>query len=144
MCVLDFCRLCRQQHPVHGAVHFAHSVQHHPRPHLRPLLLQVRSVSFLFLTFNICQACRPEWGRGLSVCRHKRQESQPHYSIDLEHEETYIPPGESLKDLIEHSRSVGSGSGSGLPLLVCGSYYSSVCQPGTAAAAASFKLCTFK
>ncbi|KAA8584594.1 hypothetical protein FQN60_008379 [Etheostoma spectabile] len=33
-------------------------------------------------------------------------------------EETYIPPGESLKDLIEHSRSIGSGSGSGLPLLV--------------------------
>lgn len=50
--------------------------------------------------------------------RYKRQESQPRYSIDLEQEETYIPPGESLKDLIEHSRSVGSGSGSGLPLLV--------------------------
>uniref|UniRef100_A0A674MYL1 Serine/threonine-protein kinase receptor n=1 Tax=Takifugu rubripes TaxID=31033 RepID=A0A674MYL1_TAKRU len=50
--------------------------------------------------------------------RYKRQESRPHYSIDLEQEETYIPPGESLKDLIEHSRSIGSGSGSGLPLLV--------------------------
>uniref|UniRef100_A0A8C4H034 Serine/threonine-protein kinase receptor n=1 Tax=Dicentrarchus labrax TaxID=13489 RepID=A0A8C4H034_DICLA len=50
--------------------------------------------------------------------RYKRQESRPRYSIDLEQEETYIPPGESLKDLIEHSRSIGSGSGSGLPLLV--------------------------
>ncbi|XP_034048390.1 bone morphogenetic protein receptor, type IBb [Thalassophryne amazonica] len=50
--------------------------------------------------------------------RHKRQDSQPRYSIDLEQDETYIPPGESLKDLIEHSHSVGSGSGSGLPLLV--------------------------
>ncbi|XP_056288343.1 bone morphogenetic protein receptor, type IBb isoform X2 [Pseudoliparis swirei] len=50
--------------------------------------------------------------------RYKRQESRPRYSIDLEQDETYIPPGESLRDLIEHSRSIGSGSGSGLPLLV--------------------------
>ncbi|XP_041825778.1 bone morphogenetic protein receptor, type IBb isoform X2 [Melanotaenia boesemani] len=50
--------------------------------------------------------------------RYKRQTSQPRYSIDLEQDETYIPPGESLNDLIEHSRSIGSGSGSGLPLLV--------------------------
>ncbi|XP_053709737.1 bone morphogenetic protein receptor, type IBb isoform X1 [Synchiropus splendidus] len=50
--------------------------------------------------------------------RHKRQESQTHYSINLEPDETYIPPQESLKDLIEQSASVGSGSGSGLPLLV--------------------------
>lgn len=55
--------------------------------------------------------------------RYKRQESRPHYSIDLEQEETYIPPGESLKDLIEHSRSIGSGSGSGLPLLVIYCHY---------------------
>ncbi|KAK1175998.1 hypothetical protein AOXY_G768 [Acipenser oxyrinchus oxyrinchus] len=48
--------------------------------------------------------------------RYKRQESRPHYSIGLEQEETYIPPGESLIDLIELSQS--SGSGSGLPLLV--------------------------
>ncbi|XP_036833347.1 bone morphogenetic protein receptor, type IBb isoform X2 [Oncorhynchus mykiss] len=48
--------------------------------------------------------------------RYKRQESRPHYSIGLEQDETYIPPGESLKDLIEQSQS--SGSGSGLPLLV--------------------------
>ncbi|KAM9744217.1 bone morphogenetic protein receptor type-1B isoform 1-T2 [Menidia menidia] len=48
--------------------------------------------------------------------RYKRQESRPRYSISLEQDETYIPPGESLKDLIEQSQS--SGSGSGLPLLV--------------------------
>ncbi|OWK60099.1 Bone morphogenetic protein receptor type-1B [Lonchura striata] len=48
--------------------------------------------------------------------RYKRQETRPHYSIGLEQDETYIPPGESLKDLIEQSQS--SGSGSGLPLLV--------------------------
>uniref|UniRef100_A0A3B5R834 receptor protein serine/threonine kinase n=1 Tax=Xiphophorus maculatus TaxID=8083 RepID=A0A3B5R834_XIPMA len=45
-----------------------------------------------------------------------RQESRPRYSIGLEQDETYIPPGESLKDLIEQSQT--SGSGSGLPLLV--------------------------
>ncbi|NXC33178.1 BMR1B protein, partial [Campylorhamphus procurvoides] len=48
--------------------------------------------------------------------RYKRQETRHHYSIGLEQDETYIPPGESLKDLIEQSQS--SGSGSGLPLLV--------------------------
>uniref|UniRef100_A0A8C4RLG8 Serine/threonine-protein kinase receptor n=2 Tax=Erpetoichthys calabaricus TaxID=27687 RepID=A0A8C4RLG8_ERPCA len=49
--------------------------------------------------------------------RYKRQESRPpHYSIGVEHDEIYIAPGESLKDLIEQSQS--SGSGSGLPLLV--------------------------
>ncbi|XP_077417286.1 bone morphogenetic protein receptor type-1B-like isoform X2 [Vanacampus margaritifer] len=48
--------------------------------------------------------------------RYKRQVSRPRYTIGLEQDETYIPPGESLKDLIEQSQS--SGSGSGLPLLV--------------------------
>ncbi|XP_052498322.1 bone morphogenetic protein receptor type-1B isoform X2 [Ovis aries] len=48
--------------------------------------------------------------------RYKRQEARPRYSIGLEQDETYIPPGESLRDLIEQSQS--SGSGSGLPLLV--------------------------
>ncbi|GAB1288179.1 Bone morphogenetic protein receptor type-1B [Apodemus speciosus] len=47
---------------------------------------------------------------------YKRQEARPRYSIGLEQDETYIPPGESLRDLIEQSQS--SGSGSGLPLLV--------------------------
>ncbi|KAM4532993.1 bone morphogenetic protein receptor type-1B-like [Fundulus diaphanus] len=50
--------------------------------------------------------------------RYKRQRSRPPYSIDLKQDETHIPPGETLRDLIEHSRSAGSGSGSGLPLLV--------------------------
>lgn len=54
----------------------------------------------------------------LHAFRYKRQESEPRYSINLEQDDSYIPPGESLKDLIEHSHSVGSGSGSGLPLLV--------------------------
>ncbi|XP_057687075.1 bone morphogenetic protein receptor type-1B isoform X1 [Corythoichthys intestinalis] len=48
--------------------------------------------------------------------RYKRQISRPRYTIGLEQDETYLPPGESLKDLIEQSQS--SGSGSGLPLLV--------------------------
>uniref|UniRef100_A0A8C6TYP3 Serine/threonine-protein kinase receptor n=2 Tax=Neogobius melanostomus TaxID=47308 RepID=A0A8C6TYP3_9GOBI len=48
--------------------------------------------------------------------RFKRQESRPRYSMGLEQDETFIPPGESIKDLIEQSQS--SGSGSGLPLLV--------------------------
>ncbi|KAK2519941.1 Bmpr1b [Columba guinea] len=48
--------------------------------------------------------------------RYKRQETRPRYSIGLEQDESFIPPGESLKDLIEQSQS--SGSGSGLPLLV--------------------------
>lgn len=52
----------------------------------------------------------------LCTFRYKRQEARPRYSIGLEQDETYIPPGESLKDLIEQSQS--SGSGSGLPLLV--------------------------
>ncbi|XP_048037315.1 bone morphogenetic protein receptor, type IBb [Chanodichthys erythropterus] len=48
--------------------------------------------------------------------RYKRQETRARYSIGLEQDETFIPAGESLKDLIEQSQS--SGSGSGLPLLV--------------------------
>ncbi|KPP65843.1 bone morphogenetic protein receptor type-1B-like [Scleropages formosus] len=48
--------------------------------------------------------------------KYKRQEPRPLYSMGLEQDETFIPPGESLKDLIEQSQS--SGSGSGLPLLV--------------------------
>ncbi|XP_034064442.1 bone morphogenetic protein receptor, type IBb [Gymnodraco acuticeps] len=71
----------------------------------------------LFISITVCSIIL---GLILLFCyfRYKRQESRPRYSIDLEQEETYIPPGESLKDLIEHSRSIGSGSGSGLPLLV--------------------------
>uniref|UniRef100_H3CUH8 Serine/threonine-protein kinase receptor n=2 Tax=Tetraodon nigroviridis TaxID=99883 RepID=H3CUH8_TETNG len=77
------------------------------------------SIQYMALSISII-VCSVILALILLFCyvRYKRQESQPHYSIDLEQEETYIPPGESLKDLIEHSRSVGSGSGSGLPLLV--------------------------
>ena len=52
----------------------------------------------------------------MCIFRYKRQEARHRYSIGLEQDETYIPPGESLRDLIEQSQS--SGSGSGLPLLV--------------------------
>ncbi|XP_043087664.1 bone morphogenetic protein receptor, type IBb [Puntigrus tetrazona] len=48
--------------------------------------------------------------------RCQRQGMRPRYSMGLEQDETFIPAGESLKDLIEQSQS--SGSGSGLPLLV--------------------------
>uniref|UniRef100_A0A4W3I7V9 Serine/threonine-protein kinase receptor n=1 Tax=Callorhinchus milii TaxID=7868 RepID=A0A4W3I7V9_CALMI len=50
------------------------------------------------------------------LLRYKRQEDRPRYNMGIEQDETFIPPGESLKDLIEQSQS--SGSGSGLPLLV--------------------------
>ncbi|KAK7895217.1 hypothetical protein WMY93_020542 [Mugilogobius chulae] len=77
------------------------------------------SIQYMALCVSVT-VCSIILGLILLFCyfRYKRQESRPHYSIDLEQDETYIPPGESLKDLIEHSRSVGSGSGSGLPLLV--------------------------
>uniref|UniRef100_A0A8C9VS19 Serine/threonine-protein kinase receptor n=1 Tax=Scleropages formosus TaxID=113540 RepID=A0A8C9VS19_SCLFO len=48
--------------------------------------------------------------------RYRRREWRPHYGIALEQDGGYLPPGESLKDLMEQSLS--SGSGSGLPLLV--------------------------
>ncbi|XP_052423229.1 bone morphogenetic protein receptor type-1B isoform X1 [Carassius gibelio] len=48
--------------------------------------------------------------------RYKRQGMRTRYRMGLEQDETFIPAGESLKDLIEQSQS--SGSGSGLPLLV--------------------------
>ena len=51
------------------------------------------------------------------VYRYKKREvRRAQYLEEAEHCDTYIPPGESLKDLIEQSQS--SGSGSGLPLLV--------------------------
>ncbi|KAM9455257.1 bone morphogenetic protein receptor, type IBb isoform 2-T3 [Clarias gariepinus] len=73
--------------------------------HKRALFISVGVCSFLLLIiFVLCYF----W--------YKRQELRPRYTIGLERDETYIPPGESLKDLIEQSQS--SGSGSGLPLLV--------------------------
>uniref|UniRef100_A0A3Q2YAR0 receptor protein serine/threonine kinase n=1 Tax=Hippocampus comes TaxID=109280 RepID=A0A3Q2YAR0_HIPCM len=74
-------------------------------------LLISSTVCGIFVVISICTS-------NLHAFRYKRQESQPRYSINLEQDDSYIPPGESLKDLIEHSHSVGSGSGSGLPLLV--------------------------
>ncbi|XP_044853303.1 bone morphogenetic protein receptor type-1B-like [Mauremys mutica] len=48
--------------------------------------------------------------------RHKRQATRTRFSIGLEQDETYFPPGETLKDSIERSQSTGSGFS--LPLLV--------------------------
>ena len=50
-------------------------------------------------------------------CRYKkREERQARYLEAVENCDTYIPAGESLRELIDQSQS--SGSGSGLPLLV--------------------------
>ncbi|XP_039856178.1 bone morphogenetic protein receptor, type IBb [Simochromis diagramma] len=90
------------------------------RPTLPPLMTSnYHSIQYMALLISVT-VCSIILGIILVFCylRYKRQESRPRYSIDLEQDETYIPPGESLKDLIEHSRSIGSGSGSGLPLLV--------------------------
>ncbi|XP_078578590.1 bone morphogenetic protein receptor type-1B-like isoform X1 [Branchiostoma floridae x Branchiostoma japonicum] len=49
--------------------------------------------------------------------RYKKRELGTRYDMEVgDHDETFIPPGDTLKDLIEQSQS--SGSGSGLPLLV--------------------------
>ncbi|XP_016104910.1 bone morphogenetic protein receptor type-1B-like [Sinocyclocheilus grahami] len=69
------------------------------------LLISVTVCSFI-LTFIII----------FCYFRYKRHELVPRYSLGLHPDETLIPPGESLRDLIEQSQS--SGSGSGLPLLV--------------------------
>ncbi|TRY98304.1 hypothetical protein DNTS_032803 [Danionella cerebrum] len=69
------------------------------------LLISVTVCSFI-LTFVII----------FCYFRYKRQELEARYTLALPPDETFIPPGESLRDLIEQSQS--SGSGSGLPLLV--------------------------
>jgi len=83
-----------------------------------------RGVYSLYGTFSVILVSSFVRGYAASFCfyRYKRQESRPRYSIGLEQDETYIPPGESLRDLIEQSQN--SGSGSGLPLLVRYSYRS--------------------
>lgn len=120
-------RLCRQEQPEHGSPHLNHSLQHHPQSHPHLLLLQVRTWgwhmyaslrSHFLCTLNIIIMASP------FCARYKRQDSRPHYRINLEENESYIPAGESLKDMLEHSRSIGSGSGSGLPLLVRREHYS--------------------
>ncbi|XP_028317936.1 bone morphogenetic protein receptor, type IBb [Gouania willdenowi] len=93
-------------------------------PTLPPLLTSEYvdpSVKYItiFITVPLCSVILLACVILIFCClRFKRQESRPRYSIDLEQGETFIPPGESLKDLMEYSHSVGSGSGSGLPLLV--------------------------
>ncbi|KAK2888291.1 bone morphogenetic protein receptor, type IBb [Channa argus] len=89
------------------------------RPTLPPLLTSDSSIQYRPLFISVIACCII---LGLIIIffyfRYKRPDSLPCCSSDLEQDETYTRPGESLKDLIEHSRSVGSGSGSGLPLLV--------------------------
>ncbi|XP_028836010.1 bone morphogenetic protein receptor, type IBb isoform X2 [Denticeps clupeoides] len=72
--------------------------------HYLALLISVTICSFLILLVLFC------------YFRSRRQGSRPRYSLSLEQDDSFIPVGESLKDLIEQSQS--SGSGSGLPLLV--------------------------
>ncbi|KAL7836085.1 hypothetical protein AOLI_G00273690 [Acnodon oligacanthus] len=69
------------------------------------LLISVTVCTFIF-TFIIL----------FCYFRYKRQVWAARYSLSLEKDESFIPAGESLRDLIEQSHS--SGSGSGLPLLV--------------------------
>uniref|UniRef100_A0A8C7P9Q2 receptor protein serine/threonine kinase n=1 Tax=Oncorhynchus mykiss TaxID=8022 RepID=A0A8C7P9Q2_ONCMY len=75
---------------------------------LHPTLPPLKTPSNILYTHTLTYTDRSD--------QYKRQESGPRYSIGLEQNESYIPPGESLRDLIEQSQS--SGSGSGLPLLV--------------------------
>lgn len=117
-------RFWGEQIPVHGSLHFNNRLQCHPRSY-PPLLLRKVRIATALVQHRCHTLLMSSWQKSFSRDRYKRQESRPHYSIDLEQEETYIPPGESLKDLIEHSRSIGSGSGSGLPLLVVYCYYNS-------------------
>ncbi|XP_078532344.1 bone morphogenetic protein receptor type-1B isoform X1 [Lissotriton helveticus] len=98
--------------------------RHYCNDYLNPTLPPPRHTDFvdesihnmaLLISVTVCSAIL---ALILIFCyfRYKRQESRARYSIGLEQDETYIPPGESLNDLIEQSQS--SGSGSGLPLLV--------------------------
>ncbi|XP_029024085.1 bone morphogenetic protein receptor, type IBb [Betta splendens] len=92
----------------------------HPTlPPLTPSDFVDSSVQYKALCISVV-VCSIILGLVLVFCyfRCKRQESRAPYSNDLEQDETYSAPGEFLKDLIEHSRSIGSGSGSGLPRLV--------------------------
>ncbi|XP_057674145.1 bone morphogenetic protein receptor, type IBb [Corythoichthys intestinalis] len=92
----------------------------HPTlPPLRTTDYTNSSVHYLVLLISIT-VCTIFLIIVLIICciRYRRQDSEPRYSINLDQDYSYIPPGESLKDLIEHSHSIGSGSGSGLPLLV--------------------------
>ncbi|CAL8367665.1 bone morphogenetic protein receptor, type IAa [Gadus morhua] len=68
-----------------------------------------------FISMTIC-CCTLICVTVVCYYRYKWQSERQRYRRDLEQDEVVIPAGESLKDLIHHSNS--SGSGSGLPLLV--------------------------
>ncbi|KAG7280276.1 hypothetical protein CRUP_026817 [Coryphaenoides rupestris] len=67
-----------------------------------------------FISMTIC-CCTLICVTVVCYYRYKWQSERQRYRRDLEQDEVVIPAGESLKDLIHHSHS--SGSGSGLPLL---------------------------
>ncbi|XP_076855304.1 bone morphogenetic protein receptor type-1B [Brachyhypopomus gauderio] len=69
------------------------------------LLISVTVCSFIFTLLIL-----------IFYFRYKYHVATLHYNLDLVQDESFIPPGDTLKDLIEQSHS--SGSGSGLPLLV--------------------------
>ncbi|KAI7789736.1 bone morphogenetic protein receptor [Triplophysa rosa] len=75
------------------------------------------SVHYMALLISVCVCCLLLLFIFIFFYyRNKRQATRARYSRGLEQDETFIPVGESLRDLIEQSQS--SGSGSGLPLLV--------------------------
>ena len=50
-------------------------------------------------------------------CRYKKREANRRYALEsVQTDESYISPGQTLRELIDNSQT--SGSGSGLPLLV--------------------------
>uniref|UniRef100_A0A8C5WNB8 receptor protein serine/threonine kinase n=1 Tax=Laticauda laticaudata TaxID=8630 RepID=A0A8C5WNB8_LATLA len=100
----DFCN--KDLHPTLPPLE--HPVFSKGNVHQKALLISVIVCSILLVCIIIFCYFRYK--------RLERRRRPPPYSIGLEQDETYIPPGESLKDLIEQSQS--SGSGSGLPLLV--------------------------
>ncbi|XP_072528030.1 bone morphogenetic protein receptor type-1B-like [Salminus brasiliensis] len=94
----DYCN--RDLHPVLPSLRTPDGDIHHIA-----LMISVTVCTFIF-TFIIL----------FCYFRYKKQVPAPHYSLGLEQDESFIPAGESLSNLIEQSHS--SGSGSGLPLLV--------------------------
>lgn len=112
-----FCRLCGQWNHVHGYHHFSHSLQHRRCLHLCFPLLQVKKTGEWY-TFYIIYFLMLTSIASLFCTRCRRRHLRPGYRSGLEQEETYTPSGDYRKGLIDHSCSMGSGSGSGLPRLV--------------------------
>ena len=74
------------------------------------------------LLINPCQSGCANYDVLVCFFRYKRREvRRAQYLEEVEHCDTYIPTGDSLRVLIEQSQS--SGSGSGLPLLVSKHYH---------------------